>query len=80
MEIAVRKRWNTTEVSTRLEAFAVAGSNVLSKFTNAAPTIIDADSLEDMMKTSKAKADYLKSQIRDHINDMLGGSFHLTSV
>ena len=32
MKIAIHKRWDTIEVGTKVEAFAVAGSNVLSKF------------------------------------------------
>lgn len=35
MGIAIRKRWITDEVSTRVEAFAVAGSNVLSMIAHA---------------------------------------------
>jgi len=31
MRIALRKKWDTMEVATKIEAFAVAGSNVLSK-------------------------------------------------
>jgi hypothetical protein len=30
MKIVIRKRWDTTEVGAKIEAFAVAGSNVLS--------------------------------------------------
>lgn len=30
MKMAIRKRWDTVEVGTKIEAFAVAGSNVLS--------------------------------------------------
>ena len=31
MKIAIRKRWDTAEVGAKIEAFAVAGSNILSK-------------------------------------------------
>ena len=31
MKIAVRKRWDTSEVGTKLEAFAIAGCNVVSE-------------------------------------------------
>ena len=32
MQIAIRKRWDTMEVGAKIEAFAVAGSNVLSEW------------------------------------------------
>jgi hypothetical protein len=32
MKIALRKKWDTTEVGTKLEAFALAGSDVLSMY------------------------------------------------
>jgi hypothetical protein len=32
MKIAVRKRWDNVEIGTKLEAFAIAGSNVLSMY------------------------------------------------
>lgn len=32
MKVAIRGRWDTGEVGTKLEAFAVAGSNMLSMF------------------------------------------------
>ena len=32
MQVAVRKKWDTSEVGTRLEAFAVAGCSVVSKY------------------------------------------------
>jgi hypothetical protein len=32
MRIALRKKWDTTEVGTKIEAFAVAGSNILSAY------------------------------------------------
>jgi hypothetical protein len=35
MKIAICKRWDTIEVGTNIEAFAVAGSNVLSKLCTA---------------------------------------------
>ena len=31
MKIAVRKRWDTSEVGTKLEAFAIAGCDVVSE-------------------------------------------------
>ena len=31
MKIAVRKRWDTSEVGTKLEVFAIAGCNVVSE-------------------------------------------------
>jgi hypothetical protein len=31
MKIAVRKRWDTSEVGTRLEAFAIAGCDPISE-------------------------------------------------
>lgn len=33
MQVAVRKKWDTSEVGTRLEAFAVAGCSVVSKYS-----------------------------------------------
>ena len=32
MRIAVRRKWDTIEIGTKVEAFAVAGSNVLSMY------------------------------------------------
>ncbi|KAJ7500262.1 hypothetical protein B0H11DRAFT_2225808 [Mycena galericulata] len=55
MPLATRRRWVTTEVGTKIEAFAVAGCNVLN-----------------LCRTSKQKADYLKSMIRDLIGEKLG--------
>jgi hypothetical protein len=34
MGLCIRKKWDTAEVGTKVEAFAVAGSNVLSTFLN----------------------------------------------
>jgi hypothetical protein len=31
MKIAVRRRWDTSEVGTKLEAFAIAGCDVVSE-------------------------------------------------
>ena len=31
LKIAIHKRWDTTEVGAKIEAFTVAGSNILSK-------------------------------------------------
>ena len=33
MQVAVWKKWDTSEVGTRLEAFAVAGCSVVSKYS-----------------------------------------------
>jgi hypothetical protein len=34
MNIAVRKKWDTQEVGMKLEAFAIAGCDAMSKFCN----------------------------------------------
>lgn len=33
MKIAVRKKWDTSEVGTKLEAFAIAGCDTVSEYT-----------------------------------------------
>ena len=40
MKIAVRKRWDTSEVGTKLEAFAIAGCDVVSESRIFKTTII----------------------------------------
>lgn len=33
MKLAVRKKWDTSEVGTKLEAFAIAGCDTVSEYT-----------------------------------------------
>lgn len=75
MKIAVRKKWDTSEVSTKLEAFAIAGCEVVSElqmiksYSTAA-----SDLILDLMRTSKQKSDHMKREIREKISEMLGAS------
>jgi predicted secreted Zn-dependent protease len=77
MPIAVGKRWNTSDVGIKLEAFAVAGSNVMSmSFSFVSSTHIIFIPL-DMLKTSKAKAEYMKRRIVDMIAEKLSRRFFM---
>ena len=75
MKIAVWKKWDTTEIGTKLEAFAVAGCDVVSEWK---PDIIVEKATDltmtpsDLLRTSKQKANHLKQEIREMISEMLG--------
>ncbi|KAJ7635959.1 hypothetical protein DFH06DRAFT_1002820 [Mycena polygramma] len=78
MPIATRKKWVTAEVGTKVEAFAVAGCDVLS----ASLYIQILHSLminADLLRTSKQKADYLKAGIREGMTSKLGASIGLSN-
>jgi hypothetical protein len=74
MKIAVRRRWDTAEVGTKLEAFSIAGCDVISKlfvyYSSRGGMYCSLSA--DLLNSSKKKADHMKGQIRDMINEKLG--------
>ena len=76
MKIAVCKRWETSEVGAKLEAFAIAGCDVVSESQIFKTTIINKN-ISDLMQTSKQKADHIKWEIREKISIMLGALLNL---
>ena len=79
MSIAVRRQWDTGEVGAKIEAFAIAGCDVGSELINGtAVADIILRTVSDLLGNSKKKADYIKGQIRDRINTMLGKSYFYT--
>lgn len=66
------KNWSLHNVGTKIEAFAIAGCDPISKLTVLIwrSTILTTLS-QDMCNTSKKKADYYKMAIRDKIQGML---------
>ncbi|KAJ7033890.1 hypothetical protein C8F04DRAFT_957094 [Mycena alexandri] len=71
MPIATRKKWVTAEVGTKVEAFAVAGCDVLSAWL---VFLLDSgytNAIIDLLRTSKQKADYLKAGIREGLAEKL---------
>jgi hypothetical protein len=72
MKIA-SKKWSTHDVGTKVEAFAVAGCDALSRCSTMCLEIYSCIMYNlDLVTTSKKKADYLKADIRSRINEMLG--------
>jgi hypothetical protein len=69
MKIAARK-WDTHNVGMKVEAFAIAGCDPVSKCCFALTDFISFTL--DLFPNAKKKADYLKTLIRDKINTMLG--------
>jgi hypothetical protein len=70
MPIAVRRKWDTGEVGTKLEAFSIAGCDTMSKCL--AVTLTSCLQAVDLLRTAKQKADYLKGEIRDYVLSGLG--------
>ena len=63
MMIVVHRQWDTSEVGTKLEAFAVAGCNVVSELhlkSFFCAMITHLLQPLDLLRTSKQKADHLK--------------------
>ena len=70
MKIAVKK-WTTHSVGTKVEAFAIAGCDLISKYIQPLLTI-QFIYYADLLTTSKKKADHLKAEIWNKISEMLG--------
>ena len=72
--IPIHKPWDLAFVGAKLEAFAIAGCNVVSKsfllFTSQMGP--GAHKISDLNQTSKQKADNMKRQIWEKIGNMLG--------
>jgi hypothetical protein len=71
MQIAVRRRWNTAEVGTKIEAFSIAGCDVISRFCPSLLLVFTKPCLIDLLGNAKQKSDHMKGQIRDMINEKL---------
>ena len=69
MKVAVKK-WDLTEVGTKLEVFAVAGCDVASMYQFYF-CIFLLTTLADLLRTSKQKADHYKKEIREKIGENL---------
>jgi hypothetical protein len=84
MEIYMKiasKKWTTHDVGTKVEAFAIAGCDIVSKCVPLCPWKLTHIYYTDLVTTSKKKADYLKAEIRNKISEMLskrGSYFELT--
>lgn len=75
MKIAVptHKGWNISHVGAKLEAFAIAGCDPVSKSSVFLSLFkLESNSRPDLYRTSKQKADQMKRQIREKIVGMLG--------
>ncbi|KAJ7233791.1 hypothetical protein C8J57DRAFT_1090264 [Mycena rebaudengoi] len=73
MKIACHQRWDTVQIGTKIEAFAVAGSDVLSEsFFTCYMCVLTI--FLDLLRTSKQKADFMKREVRDLVHEKLGMS------
>lgn len=72
MKIATKK-WNTHDVGTKVEAFAIAGCDPVSKYVQLLSHDLQILTyFADLLTSSKKKADHLKAEIRSKIAEMLG--------
>ncbi|KAJ6611833.1 hypothetical protein B0H10DRAFT_1808651 [Mycena sp. CBHHK59/15] len=73
MPITTRQKWDTGQVGMKIEAFAVAGCDPVStSFKLKLSSRTNLALFVDLLRTSKQKADWMKGEIRDHINKGLG--------
>ena len=71
MKIATKK-WSTHDVGTKVEAFAIAGCDPISKYIQPSSHDLIHIYYADLLTSSKKKADHLKAEIRNKITEMLG--------
>ena len=68
----VTKKWNTHDVGTKVEAFAIAGCDPVSKYVQLlSHDLVILTYFADLLTSSK-KADHLKAEIQSKIAEMLG--------
>ena len=69
--VHIHKPFDIVYVGSKIEAFAVAGCDVVSKWWSYYFSQMPSQMLSDLLCTSKQKADYIKQQIGQKISKML---------